>query len=224
MRWKMQLQALAAALTLFIATERASAVIIVSNLGTAAPPVTLGSYTMTPFPLDPRSLVGFPIVADVPSPLGGVVGFAPGLSHRRIGMGWATWSHGYTGDVYFNTGTTTVLTLPANTGAFYFYAEPNNFGIFTITATAQDGTSLTQMVNGMAGAAGWGFRHEGGVAGSLTSITIVSAAGAAGSAVGEFGIANVAGVGVPEPSSLVLFGLGGVGAAVLVRRRLRAKA
>jgi len=223
MRWKMQLKGLAAALMLFIAVERAPAAIVGADLGTVAPPVTLGGFTMTPFPLDPRPIFG--IVADVPSPLGGVVGFTPALDHRRIGAGWATWSHGYTGDVYFNTGTTTVLTMPANTGAFYVYAEPNNFGLFSIMATANDGTLVGPfMVDGASGARGFGFSTTAGTL--ITSVTVTAAAGAAGFAVGEFGIApgGTPVGGVPEPSSMVLFALGGTGAAILVRRRLRARA
>src|SRR5262245_24747122 len=59
--------------------------------GTAAPPATLGPYTMTAFPADGRPIGA--AVTTVPSPLGGDVGLSPAASHRRIGAGWASWSH-----------------------------------------------------------------------------------------------------------------------------------
>jgi hypothetical protein len=173
-------------------------------LGTAAPPPMVGPYTMTKFGLDPQPL--FTLVPSVASPLGGTVGFSPALDHRMIGSGWATWSHGYTGDVYYTGGATSArLTMPALTGAFYLYAEPNPFSPYLITATAQDGTSISQMVDGSGGACGYGFW-----AASLIS-TIDVACDGADFAVGEFGIANV-----PEPTTICLLGLG---ALSLIRRK-----
>ncbi len=47
-------------------------------------------------------------------------------SVRQIGFGWATWSHGYTGNVYYTNGQTTIGgNLSAGVKAFYLYAEPN---------------------------------------------------------------------------------------------------
>ena len=83
------------------------------------------------------------------------------MNHREIGNGWATWSHGYTGDVYYNNGDNNItMTMPAGTGAFYFYAEPDPFETFSITATADDGT-ITIPVTGSAGANGFGFWTAG---------------------------------------------------------------
>ncbi len=153
--------------------------------GAGAPPATLGPYTMTPFPADTQ-----PLSTNVSSVAGptGDLGFSPALSHYRIGQGWGTWSHGYTGDVYLpRTATQVVLTLPPDTGAFYLYVEPD-FGLLTITATAQDGaTSGPVQVNGASGARYFGFYSLSRA--PLTSIT-VSAANAF--AVGEFGIAPAA--------------------------------
>ena len=162
------------------------------SLGTAAPPPALGSYTMTPFPADPQP--NYTVVSSVASPLGGSVGFSPSLEHRIVGSGWATWSHGYTGDVYWTQGgTSAALTLPALTGAFYLYAEPNPLEVYTITATAQDGTSVTQNVQGNAGAAGYGFYGTGGS--TIATITVTSGIDFA---VGEFGIAQI-----PAPGAIV---------------------
>jgi len=166
----------------------AGAVITAVDLGTGAPPTTLGGYTMTPFGPDPTPEGS--TVTSVASPLGGAVTFSIGLSHWVIGSGWATWSHGYSGDVYSTDGALSVtLTLPANTAAFYLYAEPNPFAIHTITVTANDGTFLSLPVNGNAGARGYGFYLSG--PGSLTTLTVSSPT--TDFAIGEFGIAKLSG-------------------------------
>ena len=159
--------------------------------GTAAPPATLGPYTMTPFGNDGRA---DGTVSDVPDPAG-TIGFSPSLSHTKVGVGWATWSHGYTGDVYFTGGTQITITLPAGTKAFYFYAEPDQFAVFSVEATAQDGTTSGPVpVQGDSGAQYFGFYGTG--AATLASITVTSA-DPTGFAVGEFGINPAAGPVIP---------------------------
>jgi hypothetical protein len=155
--------------------------------GTAAPPPTLGPYDMTPFADDNRAVFGR--VTDVPAPGGGVLQFDRSLLHLEVGNGWSTWSHGYSGDVYADSGITQlVMTLPENTRAFYFYAQPNRFATFNVTATASDGTTSGPMpVSGIGGAQYFGFYTTDGS--SLTTIQVDVDAGANGFAVGEFGIA-----------------------------------
>jgi Bacterial Ig-like domain len=155
--------------------------------GTAAPPTTLGPYDMTPFADDTRGL--FEAVTDVPAPGGSVLQFNPSLNHRQVGQGWATWSHGYTGDVYVSGGTQRVMTLPENTKAFYFYVEPNlPIGSFNVTATADDGTISGPIpVAGASGAQYFGFYTTDGS--SLSTIQVDVDPEANGFAVGEFGIA-----------------------------------
>ncbi|NNF42624.1 MAG: hypothetical protein HKN62_06190 [Phycisphaerales bacterium] len=165
--------------------------------GTGAPPASLGGNTMTSFPLNP---CGPPDVTSVPAPGGGFVGFSPSLNHRRIGGTggcdfWATWSHGYTGDVYATDlvpGPNPVtLIMPPNTTAFYFYVEPNLFGLFEFTAVSdQSGmTSGPIMIDGASGARYFGFYVDG--AGALQTITVRNSDGGAnGYAIGEFGIAR----------------------------------
>jgi len=173
-------------------TARAgSGIVFVGTVGTGAPPATLGPYTMTPFPADDRPL--FDNVTEVPGPTGDLR-FDGSMSHRRpnpdfSGGWWSPWSHGYRGDVYWsNWRTQVVMTLPADTYAFYFYAEGNVYDWNTIAATAQDGTTsgpvqvLTSEVED--GAAYFGFYSTGA---PLTTI-MVSFSRGEGFAVGEFGI------------------------------------
>jgi hypothetical protein len=191
----------------------AQAAIVGTALGSGARSDAWSPYAMTAFNPDPSPT--FPDVTSVLSPLRtrGVdefVTFSRGGSHRRIGSGWATWSGGYTGDVYYFTPTTvpvtTTMTLPASTTAFSFYAEPNPFSPnFDITATANDGTSVTQSVSGSSGASGYGFYTAGG---ALTSIAVSCATDFA---IGEFRISKI-----PEPATLSLLSLG---ALALIRRR-----
>lgn len=153
--------------------------------GTGPPPATLGPYAMVPFGADPQPLMTN--VVAVAAPGGGAVGLSPASSHRRVGNGWATWSHGYTGDVYWTNGATTLsMTLPAGTRAFAFYAEPNARSVFQITATTDSGaTSGPVNVNGNAGARYFGFYATGGDA--LASIVVASSSDFG---VGEFAIAT----------------------------------
>lgn len=171
-------------LLLFLATPALAGVTFDGSPGTAAPPSTLGGYTMTAFGDDTRA--NGSNVSDAPGP-NGDISFDPSLNHRSIGSGWATWSHGYTGDVYVTGGTSIEITMPANTLAFYFYAEPNVFSTFSMEATADDGTTSGPVsVNGFAGAKYFGFYADGGD--KIVSITITAPSAAAGFAIGEFGI------------------------------------
>jgi len=171
------------------------------NLGTGAPPTTLGTFTMTPFGDDTRPVIGD--VSFVDSPLGGPVSFGSVVSHREIGNGWATWSHGYTGDVYYTNGATTLeLGLPSGTGAFYLYAEPNPFSEHTfVTVETVSGASLTQQIHGSSGAAGFGFYTD-----SFDTIQTIQVSSDVDFAVGEFGIAAGGSV-IPEPATVIIWSL-----------------
>jgi PEP-CTERM motif len=189
----------------------ANAAFIITDLSTAAPPATLGAFTMTPFGDDTRAL--FIDETTVPSPLGGDIGFSIPMTHFEIGSGWATWSHGYAGDVYatFDFATMT-LTMPANTAAFYLYAEPNDFALYDFTVTTDTATMTVTNVDGFGGANGFGIHTTAGEL--ITSITI-STTDTSGFAIGEFGIATA----VPEPATMALFGLGLAGLGFTRRRK-----
>ena len=152
--------------------------------GTSPPPSTLGGYQMTAFGPDSRPLGQD--VASVQAPAG-TLGFSPDLEHDRIGQGWSDWSNGYTGDVYSTSSDTITLTLPPQTVAFAFYAQPSEPGSFTIDATNGDGTSSGEVpVSGTSGAEYFGF-YAGDLL--LTSITITTG-DPGGFAIGEFGISQ----------------------------------
>ena len=155
------------ALALAAASFAANAGIAFSNLGTNAPPASIGGYTMTPFDQAPQAAVpGGTSLSVIPcSPFSGNLAVLPATGKRSIGDGWATWSHGYTGVVYSECDSTSAitLTLPQDTGAFYFYAEPNDFGTYNVTATSNSGaTSVPIAVAGASGANGFAFYADSG--------------------------------------------------------------
>lgn len=198
--------------------------------GTAAPPPQLDTYTMASFAPDLSLLGGLVASVNVPptADTSGSVGFSVPLEHWNVNAAtppWLTWSHGYTGDVYwfdtfFGTGPadSIVLTLPTNTKAFYLYVEPNFIGLpgaapapfdFDIGATTDASESfsfLAQPIVGNAGAAGFGFYATGGA--SLASITVTGyGTWPDGFAVGEFGINGTGTPKVPDtgaPLTLLL--------------------
>jgi hypothetical protein len=152
--------------------------------GTNAPPATLGGYGMTPFGPDPQA--DGAVVSGVNDPAGSIA-FSPSLTHTTVGSLWSTWSHGYTGDVYFVAPTQPItITLPAGTKAFYLYAEPNVFDVFDVQATAQDGTTSGPVqVQGNSGARFFGFYGTGDAEIATVTVTTTDTSGLA---VGEFGI------------------------------------
>ncbi|HZK16499.1 MAG TPA: hypothetical protein VFC52_07935 [Solirubrobacterales bacterium] len=151
--------------------------------GDDSPPSTLGPYPMTEFGLDSQDEEFVDGVDDS----AGDIEFGDSLFHTRVGVGWATWSHGYDGDVYFDEESTDAsVELPDGTKAFYLYAEPEPFDEFDIEATADDGTSSGPIsVQGEAGARYFGFYATGDK--TLSEITVDSDEVLA---IGEFGIAR----------------------------------
>ena len=136
---------------------------------------------MTAFGRDPQPTGT--TVTGVTDPAGTLT-FSQPLIHSTVGNGWATWSHGYTGDVYSNfDGSPITITLPSGTRAFYLYAEPNAFNVFNVTASGP------VEVQGDSGAKYFGFYATGTP--NLASIT-VSTTDASGLGIGEFGISPAA--------------------------------
>jgi len=190
----------------------ASATITATPLGTGAPPASLGGKALTyndgTVGSDPRgdgAVVSDFLYGGVP-----LVKSSVPLSVRTLGLSWATWSHGFGGNVYWTQGATDMtFTFNKDVSAFVFYAEPNPFDTFDITATGSDPgdtVSLTQAVTGDSGATGWGFTSTSG-----SGITSVRVSSSVDYAVGEIGIGNV-----PAPGSAAL---GLIGLGLIARRR-----
>jgi hypothetical protein len=203
-----KLMALAAASAALGLVQNATAGVVAVNIGTGSPPATLGTYAMTELgSLPPGSITGDDYVAS-------------------IGSGWATWGQGYTGQVFvigdYTQSVPLILDLSAGTEAVDFYAEPNVFNTFNITATDSSGATITEAVNGDAGSAGFGFYESG--AGSLSSITVTADVAAEGFAIGEFGVNGgtiTGGAGaVPDATgTMLLLGIALGGIIVLSQRR-----
>jgi hypothetical protein len=141
---------------------------------------------------------------------GTVLQFTGPVQIRTVPSSWSTWCCGYTGDVLYTQGATSV-TIDALTGvaALGFYAEPNQFADYLITLMLEDGSSLVQTVNGSGGAEFFGF-----TGGGVTSMTVSSSTDFA---IGDFFVRAV-----PEPQTwaMMLLGFGGIGMAM--RRSKRA--
>jgi hypothetical protein len=184
-----------AGVMLAAASFTASADVLFQNLGTAAPPATLGSHVITPFDQAAQAAIpNFTMVSVIPgSPVAGDLTISPEASKRTVPSGgWnSSWSHGYTGPVFFAQATSATLTLPPNTRAFYFYAQGNFFSSHTFTVTTDGGATSgpvsvsTAPAGGADGATGFAFYSTAGE--TITSISI-SAPTSGGMSFGEFGI------------------------------------
>lgn len=168
------------------------AAIVFQNLGTTAPPTTLGGISLQPFTVSSQSaLTDLSTTTTIPgSPGGGTLTLTNALQKRTVPGSWGSWSHSYTGPVFAGlsapASTANTLTLPAGATAFSFYLEPNN-GTATVTATSDSGTTSGPIsVNFSSGATGLGFYATAGE--TITSISITVSAGAGGYALGEFSI------------------------------------
>jgi len=198
----MQHRKLNIALTgLLLATSfTASADILFQNLGTAAPPATVGGHNMTPFDVTPQAAIpDFTVgISAIPgNPVAGTLGISPTADKRTVGISWwagspTAWGHGYSGPVFYVTAKPVVLTLPANTHAFYFYMQPDQGGTFNVTATTNSGATsgavpVTSSPTGTAN----GFAFYGTEGETITSISIThDAPFYPGMAVAEFGIST----------------------------------
>jgi hypothetical protein len=170
------------------------AIVVFENLGTAAPPSTMGGYTLMPFDTAPQTAIpDSTMVSTIPgSPIPGNLTTSLQVRKLTSESSWAAvWgAHGYMGPVFSTGNDTFTLYLPPFAGAFYLYVEPGNLGTFSITATANNGTtSGPVMVTTPAGATGFGF-YTTEYNEYIASISVTVDALSDGLGVAEFGIAQ----------------------------------
>ncbi len=169
---------------------------------TNAPASTLGPYKVSAFAEDMRPT--YLQYTFVESPFKGNVLFSIPLEHHKISEGWMTWSHDYSGDIYWTSENdySVTLEMPDNTTSFYFYAQPKMAIVNTIRVSAYDGIDcverISQEVFGNSGACYFGFY---GTEGSV--IDIIQIDSNAPYAIGEFGISMI-----PVPEAFVLCNIG----------------
>lgn len=178
---------------------------------------------MRTFEPDPTTLLTLTTSLPSPAQCGNSLRFNTPALHLKVGQGWETWSHGYTGDVYsYFDQTAAIILLPQGTRAFYFYTEPNVYSNYTAEAIADDGTTSGPItIQGYAGAKFIGFYVTGSQC-LLKTIKITYPPAAGGFAIAEFGISCMPAI--PTMSewglillSLVLLSIGGV---FLMKRKL----
>jgi hypothetical protein len=97
----------------------------------------------------------------------------------QAGSTWGTWCCGYTGNVAYFSGASSVTITLSGVGAFGFELEPNTSVVQSMTVTLSNGETLTDDVNGNYGARFFGYVGQG-----ITSITITD------NAISDFAIGN----------------------------------
>lgn len=211
---------------LAMAGAEARGAIVFTNLGLSAPPAMVGLYPVSPFDHGPQAAIpDYDRTNRIPGcPIAGNLMVSANVEKRTVPATWNTWSHSYTGAVFAAIGATDLtLALPPKTRAFYFYLEPNEYGQFAISATANDGsTSGPIFVDGDSGANGFGFFTDS-PAQTLTRIAIIADAMADGFAIGEFGVAD-APEAIPTLTEWGLLFLGAFLALAYARKLARATA
>jgi hypothetical protein len=197
------LSATAIAITVGAGTASAAnpLVVAVTSPGTATPPNSLGGYSMRSLPTVNPFHNQFDTVCGLD-----VISWVGCASQRNVGSGWSSWSHGYTDDVYFCSltdcpGDIMTINLPANTNAFSFDVESNNFNptapatgfTFIVDASGSNAPGITTAVtvapNGISSARYVGFYSKApSRANLIQALKITCLGGCNGFAIGEFKI------------------------------------
>ena len=143
---------------------------------------------------------GIPVLTDVNGLTlngGTTLTFGSAVNKRTIGFGWSSWSGGYTGDVFYSNGATSVAAGISAIDAFGLELEPNPFDIITMRLTLDDGSFIEQDVDGAGGAKFFGWVGAGIASFTMSAETDF--------AFGRFVEATVdTGTNIPAPASLVL--------------------
>ena len=143
------------------------------------------------------------------------IGFSPSTSKGKVGTTWSTWSHSAQPHILVVYDSKLTITMCDNVGAFDFYLEPNAFQTLEMTATADDGTTVTQKVDGYYGAKYFGFYATGGSVIDSVTVTLKD------SSIFAIGEMRIAAVPLPAAAWLGFALLGGMGVVGSIRRRLR---
>ena len=196
------LSAGAIAVTVGAGAAAAANPLVVANVapGIGTPLSTLGGYPMRSLPTDNLGAPEFSTFCALD-----VISWLPCASARMIGSGWATWSHGYGGFVYFLSSTAqgdiATINLPWNTNAFSFDIESNNFNptapatqfTYVVDASGSGAPGITTAVtvapNGSSNARYVGFYSKApSKANLIQSLKITCLGKCNGFAIGEFKI------------------------------------
>src|SRR4029078_3159127 len=92
---------------------------------------------------------------------------------------WSTWCCGYTGNVAYFSGLSSVTITLSGVAAFGFQAEPSALAVHGMTVTLSNGQTITDNVDGTCGSQFFGYVGSG-----ISSITITDNSG------GDFVIGN----------------------------------
>lgn len=166
------------------------------ELGTAPPSAQIGGWDMHAAPFDSRL---FQDVLSCPDVLGGDISFDRPANCRQVGTSWGTWSHPYTGNVYWigEDARELAVTFMPGTKAVSFYLEPQFGLVFDFTIVGSDGLStvaLTESIDGFGGAAGFAFYTDG--PGDVAGLHLTSNGSFA---IGEFATGRA----VPAPPAIL---------------------
>lgn len=176
--------------------------------------------------IDPSAISDFTNVTSITD---GVVtvNFSTSMNKRTVSSSWISWSVAPDSQrlgpndplpvFSSNQETAVTFTLSTPVSVFGFEAEPNLFGVYTMTAQFYDASGnllgiISRDVNGDAGARLFAAQSNVPIASVVFSSNVDWAAGA-------FRYQLPAGPVIPEPTTMALFGVGLLGFLPLRRRR-----